>query len=113
MAENNLLDRFHVEIPGAEQLIRRNSEWSYPQTQVLVRFPNGYGASVIHNDPPNDYLSHGVELAVLCYKPGATIIEFDIDRSTPVTGDVIGWLTPATLIATLRQIAELPPRSTP
>jgi hypothetical protein len=65
--------------------------------QVLVKFPNGYGASII-----NHQFSYGVELAVLhenndklCY-------------ATPVTDDVIGHLDEERLLTVLRQIAALP-----
>ena len=65
--------------------------------QVLVKFPNGYGASII-----NHQFSYGVELAVLhddnnklCY-------------ATPVTDDVIGHLDEERLLAVLQEIAALP-----
>ena len=65
-----------------------------------MAFPNGYGASVtIHDDEPGNY-----ELAVLhngglCY-------------TTPITDDVIGYLTPDMVTSLLRQIAALPTEET-
>jgi len=67
----------------------------YDGHQVIVKFPNGYGASIVKHQ-----FSYGVELAVLkgdslCY-------------DTPITCDVIGNLTPEELEKTLEKISELP-----
>lgn len=63
--------------------------------QIRAEYPNGFGASIIKGGMAYG----GLELAVfhggmLCY-------------ATPVTNDVIGWLTPAKLIETLHLIAAL------
>lgn len=51
--------------------------------QTIYRFPNGYGASVIHS-----IMSRGLELAVL-YFGGDTA---HLSYSTPITNDVIGYI---------------------
>lgn len=62
--------------------------------RVVVKFRNGYGASIIKG-----YGSYGVELAVL----DGDSITYD----TPITDDVCGWLDPGKLISTLIDIASL------
>lgn len=64
--------------------------------QILVDFENGYQASVINNQH-----SYGVELAVM--------LDGDLCYDTPVTDDVLGWLTPESLADALTQIEALPP----
>ena len=80
---------------------------SFPGHQLKYRFPNGYGASVVRWSLGNGFASsYGAEsglweLAVLdasgklCY-------------STPVTDDVLGWLSPEDINAALSQIQVLP-----
>lgn len=51
--------------------------------QTIYKFPNDYGASVIHS-----FMSYGLELAVL-YFDGDTP---HISNSTPITNDVIGYI---------------------
>ena len=65
--------------------------------QRRYAFPNGYGASVI-NDGYGSELGH-FELAVL--KDGHLTYE------TPVTDDVLGWLTAEEVETTLDTIAAL------
>ena len=67
-------------------------------TQERYRFANGYGASVIIGGP---YAYGGLELAVigpdgkLCY-------------DTPITSDVLGYLSPSEVQPLLAAIAALP-----
>ena len=49
------------------------------QIQIIYKFPNGYGASVIHG-----LASHDLELAVL--------YEGDLCYSTPITDNVVGYI---------------------
>ena len=68
--------------------------------QHLYRFSNGYGASVIQNCYSYGH-EHGLyELAVL--KDGRLCYD------TPITSDVIGYLTADEVTEHLRQIEELP-----
>ena len=69
-------------------------------TQRIYRFDNGYRASVVRN-----LMSYGgtqglYELAVLDSK--------GITYKTPITNDVIGYLTPLGVRAVLRSIQTLP-----
>lgn len=72
--------------------------------QVLLRFPNGYGASVTSNR-----YSFGLELAVI-YFLGPGILDFDLEYGTPITDDVVGHLDAVRLNELLYQIYSLPPR---
>lgn len=69
--------------------------------QTLYQFPNGYGASVVST--PYTYGGEdGLwELAVL-NRHGT------LDYSTPITSDVLGWLTPEEVEVKLIEIAALP-----
>lgn len=70
---------------------------------VIWRFANGRGASVINHSG-----SYGTELAVLRFM-GESVADFELDYSTPVTGDVIGHIeSPNELFELLRRIRDLP-----
>lgn len=68
---------------------------------AIVTFPNGYKSSIIRG--PYSYGGdQGLfELAVLD-------AEGCIDYSTPITEDVLGYLSKEDVIETLKQIAALP-----
>lgn len=80
-------------------------------SQVIWQFPNGYGASVIrwmddHRGPVIG--SYGAEdglfeLAVLKFD-GTT---FGLTYDTPITSDVLGWLSPERVAAVLVKIKNL------
>ena len=72
--------------------------------QVVIECPNGYSASIIRNAMSYGHQDGLYELAVL---RGGRIV-----YDTPITGDVIGWLTPADAVEIVHQIAALPPRRT-
>lgn len=68
--------------------------------QIRFTFPNGYGASVICHAGSYGVAENLLELAVLkndalCY-------------NTPITDDVIGYLTLGQVVGYLQQIAALP-----
>lgn len=71
--------------------------------QLLFRFPNGYGASLI-----NHAYSLGLELAVIEWDDTGYHVTYD----TPVTDDVLGWLPPEQIEDTLNRIAALPVKET-
>lgn len=69
-------------------------------TRATIDFPNGYGASVITGSMFYTDDEHPYEVAVtdkdgLCY-------------STPITDDILGYLTQEDVEALLVQISELP-----
>lgn len=98
-----------AEFPDAEILaIPATAKWM--NNQLLVRFPNGYGASIVSG--PHSYSgTNTYELAVTSYKNSDSHIrESRLCMSTPITDDVLGWQTPAEVDSALRQIAALSPR---
>lgn len=75
--------------------------------QVLHRFENGYGASVIQG--PYSYGGdEGLyELAVIVWE-GET---YGLTYDTPITSDVLGYLTPSEVEHYLAKVERLGPRS--
>lgn len=70
-------------------------------SQVIYRFENNYGASVVSNA-----ISRGLELAVVKFN-GPDIMDYHLCYDTPLTSDVIGHLTPETLENILNRISKL------
>jgi len=75
-------------------------------TQKIFRFDNGYGASVV-----KFYGSYGFkeglwELAVIKFD-GEGLWDFELNYKTPLTEDVIGYLTEKKVIEILKEIKEL------
>jgi hypothetical protein len=71
--------------------------------QIVWRFPNGYGASVIRHT-----YSYGLELAVLYwYDETDPHTAFHLTYSTPITDDVLGHLAPEDVAPLLERIAAL------
>jgi hypothetical protein len=73
-------------------------------SRARVQFANGYGASVIIGDHSYGGSDGLYELAVLD-KDGS------LTYDTPITSDVLGYLTPKDVTSLLQQIAALPPVS--
>lgn len=71
--------------------------------QIIYKFQNGYGASVVQHD-----MSYGLELAVIKYKDDG---QWDLTYETPITSDVLGHLTPEELKEHLDSIRKLPGRT--
>lgn len=67
--------------------------------QLLFRFPNGFGASLV-----NARGSYGNELAVIRWEGD----DYDLTYETPLTDGVLGWLDADGVEAALDQIAALP-----
>jgi hypothetical protein len=67
-------------------------------------FPNGFGASVIRCKISYGWPSR-YEVAVV---RGSGVGDCKIDTTTPITDDVVGWLTPDGVTQLLQQIEELP-----
>lgn len=77
--------------------------------QYIAKFPNNYGASIVKHS-----FSYGTEkglweLAVISYEPDETdIYNFQLTYSTPITNDVLGYLTEEEVNKTLKDIESLP-----
>lgn len=66
-----------------------------------VQFQNGRGVSIIRNRWSYGGKSGLFEVAVLDASG-------ELDYSTPVTGDVLGYLNPSEVVDVMRQVSELP-----
>lgn len=76
--------------------------------QVIARFPNGYGASVVRHDFSYGGSAGKWELAVISFT-GEGPRDFDLVYDTPITDDVIGWLSEEQAVEICEQIARLDP----
>ncbi len=86
-----------------EYAVRRPDGSCHPEIgiQRIYRFPNGYGASAVRHENSYGGREGLYELAVLDSND-------DLCYTTPVTNDVIGWLTIEQVDALLDQISKLP-----
>jgi len=79
--------------------------------QKLYRFPNGYGASVVQFNFMGAHSYGGDqglwELAVTKFN-GPREDDWEIACDTPITEDVLGWLTDDDVDAKLAEIRALP-----
>lgn len=70
------------------------------ERQTMYRFKNGYGASVIYDGYGSSALL--AELAVT--------LDNELVYDTPVTNDVLGYLTDDQLVKALNKVRKLPRR---
>ena len=71
------------------------NEYKKDKLQIIYKFPNGYGASIVHG-----WGTYGLELAVL--------YEDELYYGSPITDDVIGNIeSQEQLTGILKQIYEL------
>jgi hypothetical protein len=75
--------------------------------QRLYRFPNGYGASVVRHQYSYGGDQGLWELAVVIYD-GEDVESFHLCYDTPITDDVIGYLSEGGVDEILAQIEALP-----
>ena len=78
--------------------------------QYVAVFPNGKGASIVKHDFSYGNEDGLWELAVLKNIKGVPFndeFSFDIDYSTPVTDDVLGYLTEEEVNSRLLEISKL------
>ena len=73
-----------------------------------IRFTNGYGASVVQSRVSYGGDSGLLEIAVLRYL-GQEQDKFELCYDTPITHDVIGFLSQDDARSILDRIAQLPP----
>ena len=74
--------------------------------QAIAEFPNGFGASVIKSDTSHGGKSGLFELAVLDNENG------NINSTTDITDDVIGWQDEDDIDRVLTAISKLNPDGT-
>lgn len=78
--------------------------------QYVAIFPNGYGASIVQHDFSYGGINGKWELAVLCDifgEPFNEDFEFGICYTTPITDDVLGYLSEFEVNETLDKIKDL------
>lgn len=75
--------------------------------QKLYRFDNGYGASVVRFYGSYGYKSGLWELAVVKFC-GPGDFEYKLCYDTPITDDVIGYLSESDVDSTITAIENLP-----
>lgn len=71
-----------------------------------VKFPNGRGVSIIRNAMSYGHAQGLFEVAVLD-------ADGEFDYSTPVTDDVLGYLSIPEVVAAMKAVAALPAEGTP
>lgn len=71
--------------------------------QMLFRFPNGLGASIVRHSMSYGGREGLFELAVIKWSGD----DFELDYTTPITNDVLGWLTPEDAAQVLKKIKNL------
>lgn len=76
-------------------------------SRVLVRFGNGYGGSVVSHPYSYGGPAGLFEVGVAEFEGEGP--EWHLAYDTPVTDDVIGYLTWDEVVETLHAIADLPP----
>ena len=72
--------------------------------QKIYKFDNGYGASVIRHEFSYGHEDGLWELAVLHFSDDD---DWNIDYSTPITDDVLGYLSDEDVERTLKEIRLL------
>ena len=90
--ENNM-DKIDLSNIEKYYTVERND--IHDGTQIIYRFPNGYGASVVEH-----CFSYGLEIAVLDSNDKITY-------DTQITDDVIGHNTPESVAEIITQISKL------
>ncbi|ACK41279.1 hypothetical protein AB349_02745 [Listeria monocytogenes] len=82
-----------------KEYVINNKNENFFNEQILYKFPNNYGASVILGP-----YTYGLELAVISFSNE----NWDIDYDTPITNDVLGHLDKESLKQALEDIYYLP-----
>jgi len=98
-----------TDLVPAGALVTRRAHPYFGGEQIVARFPNGYGASIVRH-PYSCGGGVGLwELDVIVFD-GEGPDQFGLTYDTPITSDVIGWLTEAEALAHCADIAQLPAR---
>lgn len=77
--------------------------------QWLVRFPNGYGASVIRGEHTYGETEGFYEVGVITHDPRERS-DIHLAYDTPITKDVLGWQSLYEVADVLLRISRLPAR---
>lgn len=72
--------------------------------QVIYKFGNGFGASVVRHPGSYGYREGLYELAVLKFNEGN---KWSLCYTTEITDDVLGWLSFSEVEETLNKVKEL------
>jgi hypothetical protein len=75
----------------------------YHHKQAKVFFPNGYGVSIVQGTNTYGGEKGLYEIAVLQGNPESNGLCY----TTPITNDVIGWLTESDVENYIKQVSEL------
>lgn len=89
------------EIQKWEESVREILEGGGADHRETVYFANGYGVSVIRNAGSYGFSEGLFEVAVL--GPDG-----ELDYSTPVTNDVLGWQSVDDVLEAMKAVSELP-----
>ena len=84
----------------------RSIGYKYERIHYIFKFDNNYGASVVKGYGSYGYEDDRWELAVILFNPGGSE-RYDLVYNTPITDDVLGYLTDEGVREILQQIKEL------
>lgn len=76
---------------------------------IILRFDNGYGASLLCNDISYGHEDGFWELAIIHFNSTCSA-DYELVYDTPITDDVLGYLDDKWAVEILRDIKALPPR---
>lgn len=88
-----------------ENLVER---WEDAGVHYTFRFSNGYGASIVKTLFSYGYARDLWELAVIYFTDEADDDDWYITYDTPITDDVVGYLTNDKVLELLAEIRDLP-----
>lgn len=90
-----------------ENLFQRDNHSWFEGIQYIFKFDNGYGASVIKHFGSYGHEKDLWELAVVEFRETGSEISHHLCYDTPITDDVIGYLTDREIREYLQQIKDL------
>lgn len=88
-------------------LVKKDYDEFLRGVHYVFRFENGYGASVIKHSGSYGNEDDLWELAVIMFYDKYDDNSWDLTYETPITNDVIGWLTDEQVEEYLQKIKEL------
>ena len=94
-----------LNVPNSLKLYQLETRPLHNGEQFIFKFLNGYGASVINNSFSYSSKEAPWEVAVIKFLDDG---EWEIVYDTPVTDNVLGYLTDSQVAEALTQIKNLP-----